>query len=53
MIQIRLKGCKGILVLNPDIKSGIVIRPSMEKFEWTSPGPYPLGITGDGKAVSR
>lgn len=32
-VQIRLGGCKGVLVLAPEITDKIQIRPSMQKFE--------------------
>ena len=56
VLQVRLKGCKGVLALNTGLDRGIRIRPSMEKFKWNSdgcPAPYPLGITDNGAAMSR
>ena len=43
VFQIRIKGCKGILVFSPTLGKGIQIRPSMEKFIWNLPEPYTLG----------
>ncbi len=56
VIQVRLKGCKGVLALNPAVGAGVSVRPSMEKFPWNAelfPAPYPLGITDSGAAMSR
>lgn len=43
VFQIRIKGCKGILVLSPTLANGIQIRPSIEKFIWLRPEPHKLG----------
>ena len=46
--QIRLKGCKGVLMHSPCLQQGIQIRPSMEKFKWLLDGPHPLGVVDRG-----
>ena len=51
--QVRIKGCKGMLVHNPKLPSGIQVRPSMEKFNWIQNEPYVLGIVDNGKAYSK
>ena len=46
VVQVRFKGCKGTLILDPNLGKGIKIRPSLEKFKWNSvdsPPPYMLG----------
>lgn len=35
VFQIRVKGIKGILVVDPSLDEGIVVRPAMEKYECT------------------
>jgi len=44
-VQFRMGGCKGVLVVDPQlgVKDKIVIRPSMEKFESDD---YKLGAIG-------
>ena len=54
--QIRLLGCKGMLILFPNLQNGVQIRPSMEKFKWNhvdSNMLYPLGVVDEGRAISR
>lgn len=53
VFQIRLKGCKGTVALDVklDRKEQIVVRGSVEKFQWKLPPPFFLGVVEDG--VSR
>lgn len=49
VFQIRLKGCKGVVALDPNLKGRqILIRKSMEKFIWVPPAPYHLGVVDNG-----
>ena len=48
VFQVRLLGCKGVLAVKPGLAKGLEIRKSMEKFEWLSPEPYPLGVVDKG-----
>ena len=48
VFQVRLLGCKGVLVLNPFLVKGVEIRKSMEKFKWLLPEPFPLGVVDKG-----
>ena len=52
--QVRIMGCKGTLVLDTQLKDGIVIRDSMEKVKWKLPtgDGTPLRIVEGGKGVS-
>ncbi|XP_033122012.1 uncharacterized protein LOC117121024 [Anneissia japonica] len=48
VFQIRLKGCKGVLVVDPKLPKGIKIRNSLEKFSWKLSEPHILGVVDDG-----
>ncbi|XP_033126203.1 uncharacterized protein LOC117124164 [Anneissia japonica] len=48
VFQIRLKGCKGVLVVDPKLPRGIKIRNSLEKFSWKLSEPHILGVVDDG-----
>ena len=51
--QIRFKGCKGILMLDPTLADKIAIRKSLIKFKWNEERTQNwLRIVEDGKAVS-
>ena len=51
--QIRFKGCKGILMLDPTLADKIAIRNSLVKFKWNKERTQNwLRIVEDGKAVS-
>lgn len=55
--QIRIQGCKGVLILSKDRKwkDCIAIRKSMVKFKWNpnwKPRSFDLGIVSDGKGTS-
>jgi regulator of nonsense transcripts 1 len=48
VFQVRLLGCKGVLSLKPSLEKGVEIRKSMEKFKWSLPEPFPLGVVDKG-----
>ncbi|XP_071941136.1 uncharacterized protein [Antedon mediterranea] len=50
VFQIRLKGCKGVLVVDPKLQKGIKLRDSLEKFSWKLVEPHILGVVDDGIA---
>lgn len=55
--QIRIQGCKGVLILSKDRKwkGCIAIRTSMVKFKWNpkwESRSFDLGIVNDGKGIS-
>ncbi|KAI8492821.1 hypothetical protein Bbelb_294180 [Branchiostoma belcheri] len=48
VIQFRMKGCKGIVMIDPSLSHGVSIRPSQEKFTWKLPPPHVFGVCDDG-----
>lgn len=48
VFQVRLMGCKGVLAVKPSLEKGVEIRKSMEKFSWSLPEPFPLGVVDKG-----
>ncbi|XP_066277875.1 uncharacterized protein [Branchiostoma lanceolatum] len=48
VIQFRMKGCKGIVMIDPSLPNGVCIRPSQEKFKWKLPAPHVFGVCDDG-----
>ncbi|CAM1331261.1 RDR2 (predicted) [Pycnogonum litorale] len=42
--QIRIKSCKVLVMLDPGLQSGLQLRKSMEKFQWTRNGPHLLTL---------
>lgn len=53
VFQVRIMGCKGTLILDPQLEDGIAIRESMRKVIWKPTGERtPLRIVDEGKGVS-